>query len=313
MKKVLFFAILIAITATGWSQKKSDLAEKISELELSLNAMRTENSSLAGTVKTLTEANRLLEDRVKFQEEVYKKQVAEIDDLKSRLEELSKQKASAGPATSAAAPVDYTAIIENPQNETDSIISLIQHYASARTPSQRLQYIYNSNKLRPVLEKYYKEELFSVTPIDSRMVSISGEHFKVGDKFIVWARGPFFSSEKYRIRKTADGFKVDWEATVGYNAVNLDTYLAEKRTDKIRCRILVSGLDEYFNSAYFSFSDGIVKKSSAAGQRLASLTNDGRIHRIIVEGNGMNIQDDDGYSRFKFVVTRIVSEDWFDE
>lgn len=305
-----------------FAQKKEELVQRIAQLETSVSALQYEINglkndkalmqstidNLKASLKVATDANALLENKINFQEEVNKTQSTTLQQLQKELDELKKQGVAANPS----------ALIVDPQNEADSITFVIQQYAGAKKLEDMLKVAYCPNKVKDKIQNYYNQG-FNARLVDKNTVAIPRSGFRIGDKFIVNARTPQgFSLDPIYMRKTADGFKVDWEATVGYNEESIDSYNARKGTDKIILRVSLydpenSDRPKYgVGDNYYKFFPYYVLKSSAAGQRIAQLCKNGKIAKIIVEVERKSKYSDyyEDYEYFTFI-TRIISEDWF--
>ena len=307
MKKLFIFGLLMFVFVNAFSQKKEEMVQKITQLETAVGELQNENkqlkadiTNLQGSVKVATDANTLLENKIKFLEDVNKTQTESIQQLKKDISELKKS--------------DPNAVITDPQNEEDSIISVVQQYFGAKKWEDLLQYVYKPDKVRPLMQNFYASGYPKKPLVDKNIIAIPGSNYKVGDKFIV-----NISDGILYFRKTTDGFKVDWEASVCYNEENNRSYEAREGTDKVvfreYFRSLSSGVwDNYgVGSNYYHVYDYYVLKNSAAGKRIAELLkNNPNGIRIEVEVQGQ--KKSDGYdSRYFMFITRIVQEDWFSE
>lgn len=323
MKRLFIFFLTVLLFGSVFAQKKEELVLRITQLEANVSSQQNEINSLTtdkmkmqsaidelkASLRIVTDANALLENKIKFQEDVIKSQATTLQQLQKTLTELKTQSVAANPS----------AVIMEPQNEEDSIISVVQQYAGAKNLEDMLKVAYCPNKVKDKINKYY-DQGFRARLVDKNTVAIPGSGYKVGNKFIVNARTPQgYSLDPIYMRKTADGFKVDWEATVGYKEENIDSYNTRKGTDKIILRVSLnnpesSDQSEYgVGDSYYKFYPYCyVLKSSAAGQRIAQLCKNGKSAKIIVEVEGKSKYSSyyEDYEHFTFI-TRIVSEDWF--
>ena len=323
-KRITIFMLVVALAGNVFAQKKDELVQRITQLENSvvaiqnsMNAMQNTIDNLNTSLKLATDANALLENKIKFQEEVNANQTATIQQLQKEVAELKKAKVDADP----------NAIITDPQNEEDSIISVIQQYCSAKKWEDRLAFVYKPEKVKPYMQKYYASD-YRIITVDKTTVSIPGGNYKNGDKFIAGFRNKSGYALRMYMRKTTEGFKIDWEATCQYNEEGLRDYAAREGTDKIIVRVEFSSLNSADYEGYGVGSnyygcyadDGnqsepiLFLKSSAVGQRIAQLVKGGNTCYLILEVQGQkkysSYFDDTKYFIF---VNRIVKEDWFSE
>ena len=318
--------LVVALAGNVFAQKKDELVQRITQLENSvvaiqnsMNAMQNTIDNLNTSLKLATDANALLENRLKFQEDVNATQTATIQQLQKEVAELKKAKVDADP----------NAIITEPQNEEDSIISVIQQYYSAKKWEDRLPFVYQPEKVRPLMQKYYAND-YSIITVDKTTVSIPGGNYKNGDKFIAGFRNKSGYAQRVYMRKTAEGFKIDWEAHTGYSAETLREYETREGTDKIIVRVEIDELlkpssfeeDYGIGSNYFrvhdqnNFKNLYFLKSSTVGQRFYQLLKGSSKCYLMVEVQGKRMNNIDSYyddSRYFIFVNRIVKEDWFSE
>lgn len=321
MKKSVLLFLLIAAMFNGFSQKKEEIVSRITRLERITDSLRLENTALKNNIailetelNLLKSSNSLLENRLKFQEDINKSQTEIIAQMKMA--------------------ADPYAIIDDPQNENDSVISVIQRYFDANRWEDRLPLVYEPDQVRPLMQNAYADGI-SKSKVDRNTITVPGNNYKSGDKFIVhYTRKNGFNADRdatIYMRKTNDSFKIDWEATNQYNKESLRTYTARQGTDKIVVRISFyefSGCystDSQYNISadnYFSiYSDEKLyfSRTSSVGKRIEELikSSNGRDIKIMVEVQGEKRQyyNDFGEKEEKYFIfiTRIVSEDWFGE
>jgi hypothetical protein len=309
----------MAAMLNGFSQKKEEIVSRITQLERATDSLRFENKALKNSISILeTElnllksSNALLENRLKFQEDINKSQTDMIAQMKMA--------------------ADPYAIIDNPQNEHDSIISVVQRYFDASRWEDRLPLVYEPDQVRPLMQKAYADGI-SKSKVDRNTITVPGNNYKSGDKFIVhYKRKNGFNADRdatIYTRKTNGGFKIDWEATNQYNKESPRTYNARQGTDKIVVRISfyefsVVDYPNYNITAdkYFSiYGEEMLyfPRTSSVGKRIEELikNSNGRDIKIMVEVQGEKRQyyNDFGEKEEKYFIfiTRIVSEDWFGE
>lgn len=136
MKRILLTTIIIAIISGVFAQKKEELVQRITQLESSaislqkeIKDLQDENTQMQSTIdnlkasiKVVTDANELLENRIKFQEDLNKSQAETIGQMLKELTELKQLKAATDP----------NALITDPKTEEDSIISVVQQFYGAK-------------------------------------------------------------------------------------------------------------------------------------------------------------------------------------
>ena len=156
--------------------------------------------------------------------------------------------------------------------------STITNYLMAQGVQEKANYVWNAERVRPLMEKYYQSHPL---PMGSRELSISVVSNRVNHsqselpkEFVLAA----FEDEIGKIddvilRRDGSGFLIDWEASVGYNPDSLSHLLAQRPAESATMRVLLKE-ETYYN---YQFSDR---------QRFQSYA--------------MRVEDDDGPSCFAF-------------
>lgn len=326
MKRILLTTIIIAIISGVFAQKKEELVQRITQLESSaislqkeIKDLQDENTQMQSTIdnlkasiKVVTDANELLENRIKFQEDLNKSQAETIGQMLKELTELKQLKAATDP----------NALITDPKTEEDSIISVVQQFYGAKKWEDLLPIVYNPNKVEPLMRKKYANG-YNRRVIDKNTIAIPGSNYKPGDKFIVNVRNDRGSAlPQLYMRKTMDGFKVDWEASAQYNAEELNSYTARHGIEKILIRVSFDRQDNAYydnyglgDNYYFLYSSGesylYYLKNSPIGQRITELLKGSDKVNLIIEVQGKMKTNNYGENKYFAFVTRIVQEDWF--
>lgn len=103
----------------------------------------------------------------------------------------------------------------------------------------------------------------------------------------------------YYLKKTKDGYRIDWETSVGYNPVSPEEFRATLSTSPVRFRVFATLSDFYFGEFNNSQNDvwsidlrdpvgkdignGYVRKSTPIGQKLFQILKDGKKRRMVVQ------------------------------
>jgi hypothetical protein len=215
MKTIAVMIISLLIVNLTFAQSKKELDEKILQLEEKLKSLENEmtnlKTNLTNTTTTLglvSKSNIDLEKLVKDQSLLIEKLIKQNDSLLT----VFKVKKDA----------DF---VTNPKNEEDSIIFLLQSYYSCKKWEDRLGYVLKPESVQPSMKEYYTDNYKSRT-IKKDEISIQGAGYKPNETFKVVVSG----SNIIYCKKTVDGFKIDWEATTGYNPKSFEEFLSEKST-----------------------------------------------------------------------------------
>lgn len=227
-----------------------------------------------------------------------------------------------------------TNIISSPRNEVDSIKFLIQQYYGAPTSIEKLKYILNSDKLADIVNKYYAED-YSPEQILKDNITVNKTKIEKGEYIKIRVKISDFKKPTIVIKKCADNsFKIDWEATVGYNPQSLTAYVTSDNATPMQFRfeLELSSLfynDLVYNGNPISNTEFIsihiltspqsafawVSKNTPDGKKLFDLLGDGKLHKAIVTINTGTFKDNTGndtsYPKGKqIIITQLNSEDW---
>ena len=136
------------------------------------------------------------------------------------------------------------------------LINIYTQYAQSRTGNERLQYIRNSESFREIFQSRYGDRDISYTPIRfgvaGRPLTSSNLELYSLEEFVSANRGGrAVEIIQYRIFVRIDNtYKLDWEASVGYNPVTFARFraLQDGQIATMRCfaNLDTSRYDEYF-------------------------------------------------------------------
>jgi hypothetical protein len=221
--------------------------------------------------------------------------------------------ASAGPSSAAAAPDSA---------KPESADAVVRAYLNAPRWEDRLQYVLRAAEVKPLMEaRYghgwkapeYKIDLVSELPSSSDDWAVLA--VEIGDRVNI-----------YYLRKTPQGFKIDWENSVGFNPTSPEEIRATKPVWPVRFRALAQ-LDDYENSRFKypedatlsirltdadgkSIGQAYLDKKSPDGFRLFDVLKDGRRHAVAVDLRYIPYPQEGN----TFLISKVVqSESWFYE
>jgi hypothetical protein len=133
---------------------------------------------------------------------------------------------------------------------------------------------------------------------------------------------------EYVVFHTREGYRVDWEASLGYNATKLSVFVAKREAETVACRVTCA-LDSYHNyeyrdtkSSHYSLRlkadktwiHGYVVRDSPTGERIARLLGDGEPHALMLElchigPYGESLKESDSHGSV-VAITDLISESW---
>ena len=178
---------------------------------------------------------------------------------------------------------------------TASAIETVRAYLEASSWRKRLPYVLNPEKVKPLMEIYYGSAALKKTKFD---IITDKEPVPTSAGFVKIEADVNDSVTDYYLKKTQDGYRVDWETSIGYNSVSTEEFRATKPTTPVRLRVEAK-LDDYYNYDFSNckyshwsialesnganFGNGYVGKNTAMGQDLFKTLKDGNTHKMILE------------------------------
>lgn len=316
MKRILLLSAYCLLFCDLNAQSKKELEEKILIIEerqrmsdVQIQELKSENatlqsniSKLSETIGTITKQNEELQ-KTKDIQDVQLLRMKHINDSLTAVikagEKLKEVMASI------------------PRNESDSIIALIQSFYACDHLEDRVHFVLNPLRVKPLMQSYYQDN-YRVHKIPKDEIFLQGSGYKLNDVFkVLWKDNLVYC------KKTTDGYKIDWEATTGYNPVSIKAFKAGLAPATAEYRVLAE-IDSYYNFSFIKAQNthwsirlvadeslaGYITKSSPDGMRLNEILKDGQAHQLILE---LTTDPEQGSSGGIAVVNRIVSESWSKE
>jgi hypothetical protein len=310
MKFIKLMILLLFIVNTAFAQSKKETEQKILLLEEKAKNLDNEiiniKTNLINTVTTLglvSKSNTDLEKQVKDQNLLIEKLIKQNDSLLIVFK-VNKE-------------ADF---VITPKNEEDSIIFLIQSYKACKKWEDRLAYVLKPESVKPYMKEYYSDN-YKSSIIKKDLISIQGGGYQTNESFKVLLDG----STNFYCKKTNDGFKIDWEASSGYNPISMKTYMANLSSVPSEFRVKAN-IDTYYNYNYrdaqnthwsistYDPNDGriscYISKSSLEGKKIYEILKDGKNHDLILEIKIDATEDNSGGIG---IITKFVKEGWSKE
>lgn len=189
--------------------------------------------------------------------------------------------------------------------EKASPTEVVKRYLAASSWEETLNYIRNSDKLRPAMVKRYEKN-----PFPGRLINQLVQVKETGTVDSKWTavkvkfRGKVFGEdvEHYKVfllEQTSKGYLIDWEALVGHNSMTLAAYKIQKpkATQVFR---FTAAMANYYNYEFLDKAQtmycirlveydettgsiyGYIEKDSSDGKQLYELLKDGEPHEVIL-------------------------------
>lgn len=282
-------------------QKCRSLEEKCRTLESEVKNIETNFLNVSTTMSMVTKSYNDLDAQVKSQSALIQKLISQNDSL-LKVFNISGE----------------GIIVVDPKNETDSIIYVIQKYFSAKRWEDRLPLVLNSDKVKPLMAESYQNQ-FSSETIEKQKINIPSTNYKQDRTFKVFVDGDIIY-----LKRTDQGFKIDWEATYGYNAKDPSVICSEKSTNPTKIRVEVE-LDDYYPADYGITKSGYIalrisgcigncyiSLSNSKASDLKKLLSDGKHHQLIIEGAFKSFywSYDNSSSLDYFIITKFIKDGW---
>lgn len=187
-------------------------------------------------------------------------------------------------------------------NATASAIETVRAYCTASSFRGRTPFVLNQEKVKPFMDDYYKGEPFVQQEVD---ILTDTEPVPAPNGYVIIEvnctrkilDADVTVKRDYYLKKTQDGYRVDWEASVGYNPVSAAEFIIKKPTTPVQFRVLAQISDSYQDNRnpkqnYWCIELKIdddknewvyVEKDAAMGLELYKTLQDGKSHKMILE------------------------------
>ena len=316
MKKASLFLAFVFITTFSFSQSKKELEEQIIQLQQKSLSLEQKDSMLS-------EKNKFLESELSSLKLNLLSITTTLNLMSGKMGDLEKTILDQEKKILALARKNDSLLLVNkgsskevqfvdPINEEDSILLVLQTYFAAKKWEERLSVVLKPESTKQMMKEYYATPI-SPAAVRKENILIKGSNFKQNEVINVSCY-----NEIFYIKKTAEGFKIDWAGTVGYNAYSFKTFRAINTSPAKTFRVTVSFTSYYNNDDWWAFSmnsdseyasDIYVLKSSPEGKKISEILKDGKDHQLIVELKW--ILDDP--SNQYITVSKFIQEGWSQE
>jgi hypothetical protein len=191
--------------------------------------------------------------------------------------------------------------IGEPRGDTPADVA--RKYIAARTAAERLPLVYDRPRIEPIALPIWEQHRIKHTePIEPSRVQMVGDGAARVTTLV--RQGEATGDLSHYVRKTPDGWRVDWMASYGYNPYSLQAVKGAVKTGKHTMRVLVRIGDIYMgnwrgteaDAFAFTIEDsqaergepsafvsGYTWRTDPHGQALFALCQDGKKHHAILE------------------------------
>lgn len=210
-------------------------------------------------------------------------------------------------------------------SNADSAIAVVDAYLSVDEYDDRLKYILDPERIRPLRDEqnvgrsaYQKPTYKIVTKKEPQNIKV-GEWVKV--EASIKREDNQWKNVIYYLNKTNSGYKIDWESSTGYNKISATEFQATKPTAPVRVRVLAQ-LDNYYNYEFmrsqttmhsvsmvdndqFQYGHGYIRKNSEIGEKVFKALKNGGWHYMVFDIKSL----ENGRDGSHFLVDDVVSVD----
>lgn len=279
MKKTILILSMLMVVVYVSAQSKKEMLQTITEQSQTIGELKGKISS---TEQQLQEAKGTI---AKLQEE--------IASLKRELESAQAQN-------------------NKPMTYRDSLLDLRSKFYACETWQEQLQYVMEPERVRPLMERYYKDNTYSVTLVDNNkkvdITRVQGKShvlYTVNDDWIV---------------KTDNGYKIDLEATWAENGVFYGVTKKEvinNPNKEFEIRDFLRDFNDIYKNDYYLmyrafgwYADLYIEKNSPVARKLQSLIPKGGDKYMIFKVKYVGEKGEDGNDIFDIteVVHNILSK-----
>jgi len=318
MKTIQLICIFLLSVPFSFSQSKKDLQVQVDSLVYQIKKFESQQLNIIEKNKTIENELKNLQlnlTNVTTTMSFVSKSNLELENIvKSQtalIQKLSNQNDSLLKVFNVSGEPKF---ILSPQNETDSIIYVIQQYYKAKKWEDRLPFVLNSDAMKPLMAEAYKDK-FNSYSFEKSQINVPGSNFTISKTFKVFVDGI-----TVYIKKTKDGFKIDWEATFGYNPKSIAAFKSEKSTTPTTFRTTINLNDFYWENYGLTKNNYLALRMDEVGICFISVSNngltelkkilaDGKEHQLIIEAQ-YKIFSNEYDSIEQVIITKFIKDGW---
>ena len=200
---------------------------------------------------------------------------------------------------------------------------VIEDYFAAENWQERYAVVLQRATTRSQMESHYRSiplndnKVWDIVRIDGEKEVDVGKYIRL----VAWygSTQDRQTPHLYYVKRTPDGYRIDWEASLQDNPMTWKAYMAQRPLSPMIFRVAAS-LATYYNyefrnaqPGYFSikldpsvFLYGYVKRGSKSGKRMYEILKDGEMHHLIVKIRYLSDRSDNG----TVLIDTLISESW---
>lgn len=233
----------------------ADLQTTVSNLQTTIQALQTTINAQSMTIETLN--GQLTDSKATIKE--LQQSVKALTDKQAALEKQLSQTPGSG--------------VFVPQTAQDSVAAFFVQFRALENWEDLVPYVMESERVKPAMQKFYAKEGYGAKRVDPAKIVGSVKKAK---------KNVYVVSDHYYIVKTAEGYKIDWEASFLPNTFDPKSFLNTQpvgSTVTVWVSMKVYDMDDTYWNGYWIEGYGMdvsyVLKNSAMDKKLVQLCQDG--------------------------------------
>ena len=269
MKRIIIVLLCGCIALSLSAQNKKEMQAIVTDLQTAVTNLQTTIQALQTTINaqsmTIESLNSQLTDSK-----------ATIKDLQQSLKELSDKHAALEKQLSQQ-PGSGVFI---PTTAQDSVAAFFVQFRALENWEDLVPYVMESERVKPAMQKYYAKKGYGAKQLEPAKVAGWTKKTK---------KNVYLIDDDIYVIKTADGYKVDWEASYLPKTFDLGAFL---NTQSIGSTVTVWAsveIDTYYDNSYwnsykiwsYSLERCYTEKNSTIDKKLKALCQDGEKKMVL--------------------------------
>jgi len=210
-------------------------------------------------------------------------------------------------------------------SNSDSPIDVVNAYLSVNDYDDRLNYILDPYRVKSLRDEQNVGRTAWEKPIYKIITKKTPGNLKIGEwakiETVIQGQNNQWENVIYYLQKTKNGYKIDWESSIGYNKITATEFKLTKPIKPVRIRVLAELVD-YYNFEFanasdtmysilmrdkdgFTYGHGYVSKDSKTGSKIFKALKNGGGHYMVFDIRSL----ENGRDGSHFLVEDLVSVD----
>lgn len=215
-------------------------------------------------------------------------------------------------------------------NELVTPQEIVKKYLNIESWEERLDYVLIRSSTKEAMHEHYKYKSVTNFVFANLEIQIAKREFEIQNESYIKALAQWDtndsnkSSQLYRLKKTPNGWKIDWEGSLGWSEMSLRAFRSKMVEEEVLFRVYAQ-LSTYYNydfshteREYYSIKITTVDeeipfpvyfdKRHPDAEYLFKILEDGKWHPITIKTKFTSEME----SNSNALMTELVSESWLD-